>query len=146
MSSGSATNYWSFGPRADGSVGFYYPSVVRTTTATVAENQWSHIAAVKSSAGLRLFVNGVGQLFAISGTPSLASTPLTIGQYQTTCINGYIDDLRITKGVARYSADFSVPTEAYPDSLLELQTPQIVTAHGINPAVQTINRIHYQGL
>jgi len=30
-------------------------------------------------------------------------------------LTGYIDEARITKGVARYTATFSVPTSAFPD-------------------------------
>jgi hypothetical protein len=31
-------------------------------------------------------------------------------------LNGFLDDLRITKGIARYTASFAAPTAAFPTS------------------------------
>ena len=59
-----------------------------------------------------------------SGTPANSAmfnfnTPLTIGGRATTqYLNGWIDEVRITKGVARYASDsgYTVPTAAFPRS------------------------------
>ena len=118
------TAYWSFGPDATGKLRFYYfngslgiDNIV--TTATLPTSQWNHIAAVKNSGGVALYINGnnSGGTIGISGTPqSSAATALVIGQHNNISINGYIDDLRITKGVARYTANFTPPTAPFPDA------------------------------
>jgi hypothetical protein len=117
------TAYWSFGPDATGKLKFFYfngsEQHAMITTATLATSQWNHIAAVKTSSGITLYINGAssGGTFSISGTPqSSTGTTLTIGTYNNTGITGYIDDLRITKGVARYTANFTPPTEPFPDA------------------------------
>ena len=88
-------------------------------TATGSLTAWNHYAWVRSGNFVQTFVNGIGGT-ASSFTNNLTNiTTITVGSqaggisnYE---LNGYIDDLRITKGVARYTANFSVPTAQFPD-------------------------------
>jgi hypothetical protein len=109
-------NYWSFGPYNDGTVKFKYwngsVSNTVTSTATITTGQWSHIAMTKTSSGIIVWVNGVGRtVAAIVGTPQTDSgIPLEIGQILSTAINGYVSNIRIVKGTAVYTANFTPPT------------------------------------
>lgn len=92
------------------------------SSAAVTLNTWTHVAAVRSSNTLYLFVNGGTPTTSVmSGTlASPASTPLSVGADSSAGNGaqqfvGYIEDLRITKGVARYTSSFSVPTSAFPN-------------------------------
>ena len=76
---------------------------------------WNHIAVSKVGTTLRIFINGVISATNSPFSANLSHTPtsvyvggLSAGQY----LNGYIDDLRITKGVARYISNFTPPTES----------------------------------
>lgn len=115
-------NYWSFGPITDGRVRFYYYNGVAqfgaVSTSTLSTGAWHHIAMVASAAGIRIFLDGVlDTTVAIAGLPqSSADTPLTIGQINSQALTGWIDELRITKGVARYTATFTPPIAAFPNS------------------------------
>jgi hypothetical protein len=89
--------------------------------------QFYHLATVKSGGTAYLFRDGV-QVATGSNTQSYTMTTgsdsnwaVGAGQAipsQSTLglfINGYIDDLRITKGIARYTANFTPPTAPFPD-------------------------------
>jgi hypothetical protein len=89
-------------------------NILVSTTQPVA-GTWYHVAVVKSGSSLLLFVNGVQEASAsytsdISGGNSTAN----IGGISSKYFNGYIADMRITKGVARYTTNFTVPTAALP--------------------------------
>ena len=80
-------------------------------------NQWTHLAASRSGSTLRLFCNGI-QIYAGSNSVSYSVASLQIGRstgVSAVDLNGYIDDLRITKGVARYQSSFTPPTQAHPN-------------------------------
>ena len=82
-------------------------------------NQWNHIAWVRSNGVLRTYVNGVSTSSANFTLNVQCTTSLTMGAEQslnaTYTYPGYIDDLRITKGVARYTANFAPPAQSFPN-------------------------------
>lgn len=84
------------------------------TGSTVVTGVWTHWAVVRSGGTIYLFVNGsqVGTA-TISGAIVYSTlSSVMIGMGATT--NYYMDDVRITKGFARYTSNFAVPTAAFP--------------------------------
>ena len=80
-------------------------------------NTWYHVAVTRASGSVRLFINGTLVGGPTTITTSLLGQNLVVGGYYSTTYlwNGYIDDLRVTNGVARYTASFTPPTSAFPD-------------------------------
>jgi hypothetical protein len=76
-------------------------------------NAWVHVAIVRSSSSMNFYFNGQVQGTATSDTTNYNGTAngLTIGQDPQTngYYLGYLADLRITKGYARYTTNFTVP-------------------------------------
>lgn len=80
-----------------------------------AANQWSHVAVTRSGGTLRGFINGTQQ-WSLAHTKDLAAANVAGvgGSAADTMLGsspyaGYMDEIRITKGIARYTADFTVP-------------------------------------
>jgi hypothetical protein len=90
---------------------FYLPTDIGTSN-TLSAGAWTHFAITRASGTLRMFIGGV-QGYSNSHTSAMDATRLRIGADVSggNGYNGYIDDLRITKGFARYTANFTPPTE-----------------------------------
>jgi Concanavalin A-like lectin/glucanases superfamily len=90
---------------------------VITGATTVPLNAWSHVAASRSGTSTRLFLNGVQQGTTYTDTRTYIANPLTIGARfnNTQNFTGYIDDLRISKGIARYTSNFTAPISIVPN-------------------------------
>jgi len=86
--------------------------LVSSTTNTAAST-WYHVAVTRSGTSLRMFINGILESSATNSSDLVASG-LNLGLISTPYLmNGYIDDFRITKGVARYTANFTPPTGTF---------------------------------
>lgn len=99
-------------------LGYNAAQAIVTAANIISVGSWTHIALTRVGTAVRLFANGV-----IVGTYTIpianifgGNTILNIGQQGSGLryYQGYLDELRITKGVARYTANFTVPTEAFP--------------------------------
>jgi len=111
-----STNKLQFGTHNAG--GFFCTIPFTPSTGT-----WYYVTAVRSSGTIYMFVDGVSGTVTTTGTPSgwnLNQNGMVVAGVSTPptniYLNGYIQDLRLTKGVARYTATFTPPTAALPTS------------------------------
>ena len=94
---------------------------LNSTTDLVAQ-EWTHVAATRTGSSVKLFINGVqaGTGTDQQGTRSLVSSNFRVGIGQHgSPFEGYINDLRILKGYAKYTAGFTPPTSAVGTSVSE---------------------------
>ena len=93
-------------------------NIYTAATSSISANTWTHIAFVRNGSTWYWFINGVQSGTGSNSTNiTFTSQPSYVGYggegYFDT-FNGYIDDLRITNGYARYTANFTPPTQALP--------------------------------
>lgn len=97
---------------------YFVSGVVESSFGVIPANQWTHVAVVRQAGVSSLYVNGVFSASATDANNYSFASGSRVGAtaYSTdfAYFNGHIDDLRITKGVARYTATFTPPTEPNP--------------------------------
>jgi hypothetical protein len=102
----------------NGATATWYINSAARLTGTVSATSWTHIAISRSSGVSKMFINGVqaGSNYTdtnnyLSAAPAIGSARFPTG---SNTLNGFLQDLRLTKGVARYTANFTPPTTAFP--------------------------------
>ena len=119
-------------------------------TKAVSDGQWHHIAIIKSGSQLKSYVDGIADGEVPAGTFVHQNEPIYLGNFTDLNANryftGYLDELRISKGIARWTSNFTPPTipyatDEYTKLLLHMQgagntfvdssgTNKVVTATG----------------
>jgi hypothetical protein len=91
---------------------YYVSSAARITGFNLSTFTWYHIAVCRSNQITKMFVNGVqyGALYADSNSYIIPAYIIIGGDYSgTSVLNGVIEDMRVTKGVARYWSNYTPP-------------------------------------
>ncbi len=117
---------WVFQLRDDGSLGMRLRFAsgdmnVVDRAWTPSLGVWYHLAVTRHSGLVYIFVDGVllgGSAVLTANVQAASGNALNIGalRYNSSIIqhfNGSIDEVRITKGVARYTENFTPPTEPF---------------------------------
>jgi hypothetical protein len=124
---------WGISVSATNTISYYLSSVGTSwnlanaaTIGTFTTGSWYHVALVRNGNSITGYLNGTaGTTTTTTSSIYTVATPLTIGALYNSgsstfdaqtistfanYFNGYLDDLRITKGIARYTTAFTPPT------------------------------------
>ena len=137
---------------------FFTAGSDRIASGSLNANQWYHVSLCRGSSSTRLFIDGAqaGSTYADTNNYG-SSAPLGIGTYHNptpvnaSTMSGYISNLRVIKGTALYTTNFTPPTENLTavagTSLLTCQSNRFIdnstNAHTItvtgNPEISAFN-------
>ena len=118
-----------------------------TGSTTLSTDTWYHVALSGSAGSYKLFLNGTQEGSTYTGSTLLAGRSeasigaLYSGGY-TSFYHGYVDNVRITSGIARYTSNFTPPTTAYLTSAGDVNKQILInsTADGVAIGTGGINQ------
>lgn len=120
---------------------YYTGGAARITGSALSTNTWYHIALVRSGNDHKLYIDGTQSGSTYTATNSITSVNPSLyigansdgpGGLGTT---GYIDEVRISN-IARYTANFTAPTEAFQN---DANTLLLIHADGSNTSTTFID-------
>jgi hypothetical protein len=147
---GTTVYYWNGGSPASSGSGVF------------PLNQWNHVAVVKNSGVVNVYINGTSRITDNAPLNSTNSRPITIGGIVTGItgtpatdglLNGYVTNFRVVKGTAVYTTNFSPaynPLTAVTNTKLLLlaknQTTLLTDDSGTNKSVTSVGSVVYSAL
>ncbi len=113
------------------------------TRTALSNNTWYHVAVTRSGSTWRLFLDGT-QEDSVTQSSYITDSGSTsrVGSYGPSYtalhrLNGYIDDFRITKGLARYTSNFTPPTSAHLTSAGDVNKQILINSAADGVAIGT---------
>ena len=111
-------------------------------SSTLPQNEWYHFALVRSGSTVKLYVNGTADSTTRSDSNSYAfgSNTLHIGGHPSLTsygFQGYLDDFRLTIGLARYTSNFTPPASSHLTSAGDVNKHIVVNSDADGVAVGT---------
>ena len=123
------------------------PAVNIAASSAIANLTWTHVALVRYGNTMTLYQGGtsVGSVNSTGWTCNSAGLGFSVGQNGIDStdylFNGWIDEVRVSKGIARWTANFTPPTSEYPDRTFQTQTAIALTATAANYQTQTASAL-----
>jgi hypothetical protein len=119
VAKGTSTTGWLVSTDASNKVVFTYDTSTITSSGALSGSQWYFITVVREGTGsnqTKIYIDGVNDGTGTVNTNFNQTSIAYVGANRTggDALNGYIDELRITNGVARYTGNFTPPTAAFP--------------------------------
>jgi len=98
-------------------------TVFKTTSWTPTLNTWYHLVLVKKDNVYSMYINGERIYTSVADTSPLNYYDdegiLTVGSVSGYYMNGYLDEVKLSVGIARYSSNFTPPTRPEDDFKIE---------------------------
>jgi hypothetical protein len=120
----------------------YYDGSNRfSLSTTFSTGQWYHLAFVRASGTIKVYVNGTADASTQSYSGQFGKTGTVMFGDQHSGGGGapqyYLDDLRVTKGLARYTGNFTAPTTAHLTSAGDVNKQILINSAADGVAIGT---------
>ena len=120
MSTGTGTGNWRIVLLPSTKLFEFYDGAAFGTTGSWSVNTWHHFAVCGDGTNVRQFIDGVQIRSDANTNVTAANSNITLGVHpggSSNYFTGYLDDIRITKGIALYTQNFVPPSQAVGASL-----------------------------
>jgi Concanavalin A-like lectin/glucanases superfamily len=110
------------------------------STGTITDSNWHHVAFVRNGNTGTIYIDGTadGTVDLTGVTVNDSSNKFAIGRHGERSgsghFNGWIDEFRFSKGIARWTSNFTPTTQEYAPSPTATPTPTPAPASGWNSA------------
>jgi hypothetical protein len=132
----------SFMLRSQGTGDAIYTNDFSLTSSNFSTQQWNHFAVCRKGATVTLYVNGVAAGISTTSSRNVNTNPFIVGSINPSGLYpffGFMQDLRIYKGVAKYTGGFDVPRPYTPVGIATWRQVPDTTANNfatMNPLIE----------